>query len=219
MADGGGALERLGRLGLVAVVRGRSWEDAVEVSEALVEGGVAAIEVAYTTPGAGRAIRELARRRGGDILLGAGTVTSSEQAREAAESGAAFLVSPGFDPDLTEAMLRTGRAALPGVLTPGEVMGALRLGVETLKLFPAGAVGPGYLRALLGPFPGVRFVPTGGVSERNAGEWFGAGAFAVGAGGALAPPHLRDGRHRGEVVGLARRFAAAVERAREGARR
>ncbi|ABG03060.1 2-keto-3-deoxy-phosphogluconate aldolase [Rubrobacter xylanophilus DSM 9941] len=217
--DGGGALERLGRLGLVAVVRGRSWEDAVEVSEALAEGGVAAIEVAYTTPGAGRAIRELARRRGDGILLGAGTLTSPGQAEEAAESGASFLVSPGFDPGLVSAMLRTGRAALPGVLTPGEVMGALRLGVGALKLFPAGAVGPGYLRALLGPFPGVRFVPTGGVSERNAGEWFGAGAFAVGAGGALAPPRLRDGRHREEVVGLARRFAAAVERAREGARR
>ncbi|QYJ16291.1 KHG/KDPG aldolase [Rubrobacter xylanophilus DSM 9941] len=214
MPDGGKVLERLGRLGLVAVVRGRSWEDAVEVSEALLEGGVAAIEVAYTTPEAGRALRELARR-GEDFLLGAGTVTSPEQAEEAAASGAGFLVSPGFDPELTAAMLRTGCAALPGVFTPGEVMGALNSGVEALKLFPAGAVGPGYLKALLGPFPGARFVPTGGVTDRNAGEWFAAGAFAVGAGGALAPPFLRDRVHREEVVELARRFMEAVERARE----
>lgn len=217
MAVSGGALERLGRLGLVAVVRGRSWEDAVEVSEALVEGGVAGIEVAFTTPEAGRAIRELARRHGEDILLGAGTVTAPEQAAEAARCGASFLVSPGFDPGLVAAMRRTGLPVLPGVLTPGEVMGALRLGVEALKLFPAGTVGPGHLRALLGPFPGVRFVPTGGVSEHNAGEWFAAGAFAVGAGGALAPPCVRGGSHREEIVGLARRFVRAVERAREGA--
>lgn len=209
-------LERIRELSLIAVVRGSTCAAAVEVSEALIEGGVSGIEVAYTTPEAGRALRELAERHGARILLGAGTVTEAGQAEEAREAGAAFLVSPGCDPELVPAMRETGLTVLPGALTPSEVMLARRCGAEAVKLFPGSLGGPSYLKALRGPFPEVPFVPTGGVSEENVGEWLAAGALAVGVGGALAPAGISGPRERAAVVERAARFAAAVRRAREG---
>ncbi|MEW6637835.1 MAG: bifunctional 4-hydroxy-2-oxoglutarate aldolase/2-dehydro-3-deoxy-phosphogluconate aldolase, partial [Actinomycetota bacterium] len=189
-------LERMRELGLVAVVRGESCESAIEVSGALIEGGVLGIEITFTTPEADRALRELNEEHGERILLGAGTVTTQEQVEKAVNGGAAFLVSPGCDPELVSLMQETGLAVLPGVLTPSEIMLALHSGVGTVKLFPGSLGGPAYLKALRGPFPNVSFVPTGGVSEENVGAWFAAGAVAVGVGGALAPPSLGPGRER-----------------------
>lgn len=202
-------LDRVRDLGLLAVVRGKSRGAAVEVSEALVEGGVLGIEVAFTTPDAHLAIRDLNEEYGDRILLGAGTVTTREQVNQAAEVGATFLVSPGCDPDLLPTMLETELLVLPGIMTPSEVLLARRLGAEAVKLFPGSSGGPSYLKALLGPFPDVPFVPTGGVSIENIVDWFTAGAFAVGAGGSLAPASL-NGRNRSEVVENARRFAETV---------
>ena len=202
-------LERVGELGLLAVVRGESADAALEVVGALIEGGVFGIEVTFTTPEAPRVIRDLRQEHGDRILLGAGTVTTHAQAEEAAGAGSAFLVSPGTDSDLLPAMLDTGLLVLPGVLTPSEVMVARRLGAPALKFFPGSSGGPSHLKALLGPFPDVSFVPTGGVSADNVADWFAAGAFAVGAGSALAPTSLEN-RDRAEVVQTARRFANAV---------
>ena len=207
-------LERVRELGLLAVVRGESREAALEVSEALVEGGVLGIEITFTTPEADLAIQDLKDSHGDRIFLGAGTVTTEEQMERAAASGAIFLVSPGCDPELLPAMLGTGLLVLPGALTPSEVMVARRLGAGAVKLFPGSSGGPSYLKAVACPFPDVPFVPTGGVSLANIADWFAAGAFAVGAGGALAPSSLA-GRDRGEVVENARRFAEAVSAARE----
>jgi len=201
-------------LGLLAVVRGKSHAAALEVVGALVDGGVLGIEVTFTTPEAPRVIRDLDAEYGDRILLGAGTVTTREQVEEAVEAGSSFLVSPGCDPELLPAMLETGILVLPGVLTPSEVMLARRLGAPAVKLFPGSSGGPAYLKALLGPFPDTRFVPTGGVSVDNITDWFAAGALAVGAGSALAPASLA-GRARGEVVEQARVFAKAVRSARE----
>jgi len=206
-------LEKTEELGLLAVVRGESRSAALEVVGALVEGGVVGIEITFTTPEAPRVIRDLDAEYGDDILLGAGTVITREQVDRAAEAGSAFLVSPGCDPELLPAMLETGLLVLPGVLTPSEVMLARRLGAPAVKLFPGSSGGPSYLKALLGPFPDVSFVPTGGVSVDNVRDWFSAGALAVGAGSALAPPSLA-GRDRGQVVETARRFAEAVRAAR-----
>lgn len=205
-------LEKTRELGLLAVVRGESRAAALEVVGALVEGGVLGIEITFTTPEAPLAIRDLAQEYGDDILLGAGTVITREQVDQAAEAGSTFLVSPGCDPELMPAMLETGLLVLPGVLTPSEVMLARRLGAPAVKLFPGSSGGPSYLKALLGPFPDISFVPTGGVSVGNVPDWFSAGALAVGAGSALAPPSLA-GRDRGEVVENARRFAEAVRTA------
>ncbi len=207
-------LKRTEDLGLLAVVRGESRRAAVEVSEALVEGGVLGIEITFTTPEAAQAIRDLDEEYGNRILLGAGTVITHEQVEQAAEAGANFLVSPGCDPNLMPAMLETGLLVLPGTLTPSEVMLARGLGAQAVKLFPGSSGGPSYLKTLRGPFPDVPFVPTGGVSLENVADWFAAGAFAVGAGGALAPPSLGR-RDRGEVVENARQFTEAVRAARE----
>jgi 2-dehydro-3-deoxyphosphogluconate aldolase/(4S)-4-hydroxy-2-oxoglutarate aldolase len=207
-------LERVKELGLLAVVRGESGEAAVEVSEALIEGGVLGIEVTFTTPDAELAIKDLGEKHGENILLGAGTVTTREQVERAAEAGSTFLVSPGCDPELLPVMRETGILVLPGALTPSEVMLARRLGAQAVKLFPGSSGGPSYLKALSGPFPDVPFIPTGGVSLGNIADWFAAGAIAVGAGGALAPSSL-SGRDRAEVVENASRFAEAVRAARE----
>ena len=206
-------LKRTEDLGLLAVVRGESRRAALEVVGALIEGGVLGIEITFTTPEAVRVIRDLDEEYGDSILLGAGTVTTDEQVKRAAEAGASFLVSPGSDPKLLPAMLGTGLLVLPGILTPSEVMLARRLGAQAVKLFPGSSGGTSYLKALRGPFPDVPFVPTGGVSLENISDWFAAGAFAVGAGGALAPSSI-EGRDRGEVVENARQFAKAVRAAK-----
>ena len=206
-------LKRTEDLGLLAVVRGESRRAALEVVGALIEGGVLGLEITFTTPEAVRVIRDLDEEYGDSILLGAGTVITDEQVERAAEAGASFLVSPGSDPKLLPAMLGTGLLVLPGVLTPSEVMLARRLGAQAVKLFPGSSGGTSYLKALRGPFPDVPFVPTGGVSLENIDDWFAAGAFAVGAGGALAPSSIED-RDRGEVVENARQFAKAVRAAK-----
>lgn len=202
-------LERLRALRVVAVLRARSARDAVEVSEALMEGGITALEITFTTPDAERAMRELGDAHGDAILLGAGTVNTPEQVEAAVAGGARFLVSPGCNPELVGRMQGTGLAVLPGVLTPSEVMLARNLGVRVVKLFPGSLGGPSYLEALRAPFPEMAFVPTGGVSAANAADWLAAGAWAIGAGGALAPASL-GGEDRPAVVERARALVAAA---------
>ena len=211
--DRGRTLEKVGELGLLAVVRGQSRAAALEVVATLVKGGVLGIEITFTTPDAERVMEDLRDEYGERILLGAGTIEEPVQVEQAVASGATFLVSPGCDPDLVSLMLETGLAVMPGILTPTELMLARRLGVETFKLFPGSVGGPAYLKALRGPFPGAVLIPTGGVSQENVHDWFAAGAFAVGAGGALAPAAIKDDRHREEVVERARSFAAAAREA------
>jgi 2-dehydro-3-deoxyphosphogluconate aldolase/(4S)-4-hydroxy-2-oxoglutarate aldolase len=206
-------LKRTKDLGLLAVVRGESRVAALEVVGALIEGGVLGIEITFTTPEAPQVIRDLEEEYGDRILLGAGTVTTHDQVERSAGAGATFLVSPGCDPNLLPAMIETGLLVLPGTLTPSEVMLARRLGADAVKLFPGSSGGPSYLKALSGPFPDVPFVPTGGVSLANIADWFTAGAFAVGAGGALAPSSLAE-RDRSEVVETARLFAETVRAAK-----
>jgi 2-dehydro-3-deoxyphosphogluconate aldolase/(4S)-4-hydroxy-2-oxoglutarate aldolase len=206
-------LERVGELGLLAVVRGESRAAALEVVSALVEGGVLGIEITFTTPEAERVMEHLRDEYGERILLGAGTIEEPGQVEQAVAGGATFLVSPGCDPELVSLMLETGLVVMPGILTPSELMLARRLGAAVFKLFPGSAGGPSYLKALRGPFPDAVLIPTGGVSEENVRDWFAAGAFAVGAGGALAPATLKDGRHREEVVARARSFAEAAREA------
>ncbi len=185
-------LDRLRAAQAIAVVRARDGKEAVAIADALAAGGLEAIELTFTTPGVDRALVEVRERLGATLLLGAGTITTAEQAHAAAAAGADFLVSPHLDPVVLEAMLATGLLAVPGVLTPSEVAAALRAGAIVVKLFPASTVGVGYLKALHGPFPGLQVVPTGGISIATAGEWLAAGAAAVGLGGELLPKALRD---------------------------
>lgn len=205
-------LAKISKVRLIAVVRGTSRVAALEVSNALIEGGIEAVEIAYTTPAADKVIEDLNSEHGDRILLGAGTVITPDQVERSVAAGATFLVSPGLDPELVSLMQETELAVMPGVLTPSEVMTALRLGIRTVKLFPGSLGGPSYVKTLLGPFPEVSFVPTGGVSLENIEEWFAAGVFAVGVGGALAPPDLERKDHS-DVVELARKFVRAAQSA------
>ena len=163
MEGGNQTLEKVRELGLIAVVRGESREAATEVSSALVEGGVLGIEIAFTTPEAHRVVEDLSQEYVERILLGAGTITTAKQVDRAVSAGATFLVSPGCDPELIPLMQQTGLAVLPGTLTPSEIMLAQRLSLQVVKLFPGSLGGPSYLKNLLGPFPEMGFLPTGGV--------------------------------------------------------
>jgi len=196
--------------GILAVLRAPSPELALEASEAIIRGGVSGIEVTFSTPDAPAVIRELIARHGDAAYIGAGTVTTAEQATQAADAGAAFLVSPGTLPDLTRAMLDTGRVVMTGAMTPTEVMSALDLGVDVVKIFPASLGGPSYLGALRGPFPDAPLMPTGGVKPDNLADWFAAGAVAVGAGGDLANGTAIANADWADIEERAARFAAAL---------
>ncbi|MGH2986212.1 MAG: bifunctional 4-hydroxy-2-oxoglutarate aldolase/2-dehydro-3-deoxy-phosphogluconate aldolase, partial [Solirubrobacterales bacterium] len=154
------------------------------------------------------AVRE---RHGPELLLGAGTLRSVDDVEAAIGAGADCLVSPHFEPELCLAMIGSGRLALPGVLTPSEVAAALAAGAEAVKLFPSSLGGIAYMRALWGPFPGLRMVPTGGIGSHSAAEWLAAGAAAVAAG-----TELPAGCDRGRALGPADRGRRALPR---GARR
>ena len=188
------ALARLREAQAIAVVRARDGAEAVQIAVALAEGGLQAIELTFTTPGAAGAIAEARRLLEPELLLGAGTITGDEQVAAAIEAGADFLVSPHLDPALLEAMLASGRLALPGVLTPSEVAVALRAGAAAVKLFPAASVGVAHMQALFGPFPGLQVVPTGGIGIEAARGWLDGGAVAVGLGSELIPRALREAR-------------------------
>lgn len=203
-------LARARTTGILAVLRAPSPELALEASEAIIRGGVSGIEVTFSTPDAPAVVRELIARHGDAAYIGAGTVTTAEQATQAADAGAAFLVSPGTLPDLTRAMLDTGRVVMTGAMTPTEVMGALELGVDVVKIFPASLGGPSYLGALRGPFPDAPLMPTGGVKPDNLADWFAAGAVAVGAGGDLANGTAIANADWADIEERAARFAAAL---------
>lgn len=196
--------------GVLAVLRAPSPELALDTAEAIIRGGITGIEVTYSTPDAPAVIRELIARHGDAAHIGAGTVTTAEQASAAAAAGAEFLVSPGTLPDLTRAMLETGRVVMTGAMTPTEVMGALELGVDVVKIFPASLGGPSYLGALRGPFPDAPLMPTGGVKPDNLADWFGAGAVAVGAGGDLANSASIKASDWADITRRAESFATAL---------
>ncbi len=209
-------LEKIADLGLLAVLRAPSSEGCRRAVDALVEAGVTGIEVTYSTPHAANVISSVVSDYGGDVMVGAGTVLTTDQAAEAADAGADFLVSPGIDEEVILAMTGTNRVVMAGALTPTEVMKAMRIGVDVVKIFPGSLGGPSYLRSLRGPFPEVPFMPTGGVSADNVADWFAAGAVALGAGSELAS--AKD-IHAGDFAGIrekAGRFVAAMREARSG---
>ncbi|PCE15112.1 2-dehydro-3-deoxyphosphogluconate aldolase [Microbacterium sp. SZ1] len=207
-------LDRARATGVLAVLRAPSPELALEASEAIIRGGVTGIEVTFSTPDAPAVIRELIARHGDAAYVGAGTVTTAEQATAAADAGAEFLVSPGTLPALTRTMLDTGRVVMTGAMTPTEVMGALELGVDVVKIFPASLGGPSYLGALRGPFPEAPLMPTGGVTPDNLADWFRAGAVAVGAGGDLANAASIKDSDWSDLEQRATRFASSLANAR-----
>jgi 2-dehydro-3-deoxyphosphogluconate aldolase/(4S)-4-hydroxy-2-oxoglutarate aldolase len=207
-------LERIKILGALAVIRGPSVELTVKMVGALVAGGVKGIEITYSTPNAEQVVAELDRTFGDEILLGMGTLIETSQAQSAMAAGAKFLVSPVCEPEVVKAMVATGLATMVGALTPTEVLQAYRLGADIVKIFPGSLGGPGYIKALKGPFPYIPMMPTGGVSAENVTDWFAAGVAAVGAGSELCPPQLaREGKFD-EITLRAVEFMKVVSLAR-----
>lgn len=176
-------VDRIINEGLITLIRSASAEEALAAAEALSEGGASLIEVTMTVPGAIEVVRELARRRSGSCLIGAGTVLDSETGRLALLAGAQFLVSPSLNFDLIQLAHRYSVVVIPGALTPTEVLAAWNAGADFVKVFPVGQLGgPDYVRALKGPFPQILLLPSGGVNLNNLGEFIKAGATAVAVG-------------------------------------
>jgi 2-dehydro-3-deoxyphosphogluconate aldolase/(4S)-4-hydroxy-2-oxoglutarate aldolase len=195
-------------------VRAGSALQAIEAAKALSEGGIHAVEIALTTPGAAGAISQL-RAELPNLLLGVGSVTRLDEVRVAIDAGAAFVVTPGVLDDVLDAAQEANVLAVPGVLTPTEILAA-RDRSPLLKLFPASLGGPSLLRALRGPFPDQCFMPTGGVRAENLHEWFAAGACVVGAGADLCPPDALDSADFARITRRALDYTNVVQVTQHG---
>jgi 2-dehydro-3-deoxyphosphogluconate aldolase/(4S)-4-hydroxy-2-oxoglutarate aldolase len=206
--------QRLTDAGLIAVLRLGRRELLAPVGEALVAGGVTALEVTLTMPDALGALREAVQRWGGVAVVGAGSVLGVADARAALEAGARFLVSPICRPELVAPARAAGVPLMLGALTPTEAQTAHEAGADFIKIFPAEVGGPAFCRALLGPLPHLRLVPTGGVDLRTLPEFFRAGCVAVGAGSPLVRPELIAGADWAGLQTLAREWVQAVRAAR-----
>jgi 2-dehydro-3-deoxyphosphogluconate aldolase/(4S)-4-hydroxy-2-oxoglutarate aldolase len=208
-------MEHMHRLGVVAVVRCHTSERLTDVVTALHDGGIRAIEITLTTPGAVDLIRDLSARFDRlDVLVGAGTVVEVGQAVAAIDAGAQYVVSPTINLDVIAHCNQQQVVVIPGAFTPTEIHTAWRAGADIVKVFPANIGGPNYLKDLTGPLPGIPLMATGGVDFETAPHYFTAGAFAVGVGGAVIGGNLiREGKFA-EIRANAERFVSVIANAR-----
>ncbi|MDJ1132839.1 bifunctional 4-hydroxy-2-oxoglutarate aldolase/2-dehydro-3-deoxy-phosphogluconate aldolase [Streptomyces iconiensis] len=201
-----------------AIVRAESYEKATAAADALLGAGITSLEISLTTPFALEAISTLRRETGDDSIIGAGTVLDAPSARLAVDAGARFLVSPGLDPEVIRTGHRYGIPVFPGVASPTEMLRALELGADALKLFPASGYGPGWLRDVRAALPQAPVLPTGGITVESAPDWIAAGAVACGMGSALTEGDRETVAKR--VSELLQRLEDAVPAAaRPGSRR
>ena len=207
-------VEAIQQSGVVAVIRMKDAAKLRAVVDAIAAGGVRAIEVTMTVPGAVDLIRTLARSLPADILLGAGTVTDAATARAVIDAGARYVVSPVFRREVIAACHERDVAVAPGCFTPTEILDAHECGADVVKVFPATALGPQFIKDVRAPLPQVRLMPTGGVSLDNAGDWIRAGAIAVGVGSALLDAKAIEEGRLDVLTHNARRIVASVASAR-----
>jgi 2-dehydro-3-deoxyphosphogluconate aldolase/(4S)-4-hydroxy-2-oxoglutarate aldolase len=209
-------IQKIGEIGIVPVVRAATAEDATRAVEAICAGGIPVLEITMTVPNATTVIRHVTREYGNTVLIGAGTVTTGEQAEQCIRAGAEFIVSPGLSVPVLAVAQASGKLAIPGALTPTELMHAEANGAKLIKIFPCSNVGgPRYLRSLKAPFPNAALIPTGGVNALNAAEYIAAGAFALGVGGELInATAVRDG-NLAKITQSARELMQIVQAARE----
>lgn len=201
-------VEQFGQLKASAILRTNDQQKAALAMEAAIRGGFRVIEFTLSIPGAYELVQEYSRRD--DLIVGTGTVLDAVDARLSVEAGAQFLVSPAVDESMIRAAKEMDVASMPGTHTPTEMLQATRAGAQMCKLFPAPAGGPNWVRAVLGPLPDVKIVPTNGVDEHNAGEWLAAGCFGVGF---VATLFVADDIARGDwdaIEARARRCLAAL---------
>jgi 2-dehydro-3-deoxyphosphogluconate aldolase/(4S)-4-hydroxy-2-oxoglutarate aldolase len=207
-------VKRIEQLGIVAVIRLRDPAKLRAVVDAIVAGGVQALEVTMTVPGAVELIRGLAPTLPEGFLLGAGTVIDAPTAHAVIDAGAQFVISPVFRRAVIEACHTRGVPAAPGCFTPTEILEAHDAGADIVKVFPATTLGPQYIRDVRAPLPQVRLMPTGGVTPDNAGDWIRAGAVAVAAGSSLLDAAAIESGRFEVITANARRFVDNVSAAR-----
>jgi 2-dehydro-3-deoxyphosphogluconate aldolase/(4S)-4-hydroxy-2-oxoglutarate aldolase len=208
-------ISRIQEIGIVPVVRAASFAEARSAVDAICAGGIPVVEITMTVPDAPSVIREVVRHYGNKVLTGAGTVVTEKQAEVSIEAGAEFLMSPGLSLPMLRTAAGRGVLAIPGALTPTEVIQALDAGAGLVKIFPCGSVGgPKYLKALRAPFPEASFIPTGGVNLSNAADYIAAGAFALGVGADLVDLTAIRNNDSKKIVDMARALGDAVRLAR-----
>ncbi len=200
--------------GVIAVVRVESQEKAEKIAYACMSGGVHAIEITFTVSKAWEVIKKLSEKFSeNEIILGAGTVLNKETVKLAIEHGAKYIVSPGFDFDSAKLCNELDVPYFPGCMTITEMMNARKIGVEVIKLFPGSIFGPSFVKAVRGPLPDIKIIPTGGVSIENVEAWIESGCVAVGVATELTAP-AKTGDYKG-VTRLAKEFVSRVKKARE----
>jgi 2-dehydro-3-deoxyphosphogluconate aldolase/(4S)-4-hydroxy-2-oxoglutarate aldolase len=214
MATREATLKRILDGGIVAVVRAESGEQLVNVVRALADGGVTAAEITFTVPGAVEVIGQVRRELGDDVVLGAGTVLDPETARVALLAGAEYLVSPTVNLDVIRMARRYDKVVMPGAFSPTEILSAWEAGADVVKVFPADVGGPAYLKAIHGPLPQIRLMPTGGVDLTTAESFLKAGACCLGVGGSLVEAKAVAAGDFGRIRDLAAQFTAIVRRVR-----
>ena len=194
------------------MIRASSAEQAAQIADACVDGGIEALEVTFTVPNATAAIAELSKRYGSaKVAVGAGTVLDPETARAAIIAGAQFVVSPGSDAATARLCRRYQVAYLPGAGTANEIIRALEDGADIVKVFPGEVLGPGFVKAVRGPLPQAPLMPTGGVSVETTEQWIRAGCVALGVGGELT----KGGADAATIAARAKQLLAAIYKARE----
>ena len=209
-------LKRILDGGVVAVVRAESSESLVKVVQALADGGVTAAEITFTVPDAVEVIRRVRKEVGDAIVLGAGTVLDPETARAALLAGAEYIVAPTVNLDVIRLCRRYDKVVMPGAFTPTEVVAAWEAGADVVKIFPADIGGPPFLKALRGPLPQVRLMPTGGVDLTTAEQFLKAGACCLGVGSALVDPKTIASGQFEHIRELASKYVDIVRQFRAG---
>ena len=208
---------RMAAEGLIPVIRVTSAQEAIDVSDAIKEGGVSLIEITMSVQGALDAIRELAKKYKDDIIMGAGTVLDPETGRAALLAGAQFIVTPTLNLDLIQLAHRYSVVIVPGAATPTEILTAWNAGADMVKIFPAAQLGgPEYIKALKGPLPQVLYVPTGGVNLQTSGAFIKAGATALGVGGELVDKKAVKEKKFNIITENTRAFLKIIREARGG---
>ena len=207
-------LQRVLECGIVAVVRSPDSGQLVEVARALADGGVTVVEITMSVPNALEVLRQVRQALGDRVLLGAGTVLDAETARAVLLAGAEYIVSPTVNMDVIRLCQRYDKLVMPGAFTPTEILTAWEAGADIVKVFPAEVVGPAYFKAVRGPLPQIRLMPTGGVDLGTAAAFLRAGACCLGVGGQLVEPKAVAERNFDRLRDLARQYVAIVKQTR-----
>jgi 2-dehydro-3-deoxyphosphogluconate aldolase/(4S)-4-hydroxy-2-oxoglutarate aldolase len=200
--------------GIIAVVRSPDSQQLVEVVRALADGGITVAEITMTVPDALDVLRQVRRVLGERVLLGAGTILDVETARAALLAGAEYLVAPTVNLDVIRLAQRYSKLVMPGAFTPTEILMAWEAGADIVKVFPADVLGPAFFKAMRGPLPQVRLMPTGGVDLSTAADFLKAGACCLGLGSQLVEPRAVAERDFDRIRDLARQYVALVQRTR-----